>query len=477
MVTDSRDRNCTWERAIALTLCALSLALAAACGPAAADVNTWQIRVEPEEIVGNETRVTVTAFMDIYSGGPYTFSRDNQLVMRTDLEEAVWLPVLLYDGIRKDLPARRGKAVTFTAWELSYPSGKGESLKVTLTGWAPVVDADGERTMLWLAEESPNGVVNHTEKRRAATVLFRPGATRKEPPAVPAGTLHVSSDPPGAEVTLGGEKKGKTPVTVEVVPAGEHPLTLTLPGYHPAVLNVTVVPREAVRVSVRLVPGAGPAGGALRVASVPGGATLILDGVERGKTPLSVDAIEPGTHVVRLELEGFEPYEGNVPVTAGGVVVHSVALTPLAAVHSAGLSAPGLAGGEVCEGPAAVTVTSDPRGAKVTLDGEFVGLTPVRLAQVPPGPHSVTVTFPFFSAYAEEFVLGPCGEEAIHHAFGLGDLRLPGPDILAPLFSGLKIPPFSPGDGGTGKGEKPAAAFERERAYEDLLRQMGSEGE
>ena len=64
-------------------------------------------------------------------------------------------------------------------------------------------------------------------------------ALKNTPPAqsvsggqVPApGTLIVSSSPAGANVYVDGKSAGKTPVTIPDMPAGQHTLLLTLPGY------------------------------------------------------------------------------------------------------------------------------------------------------------------------------------------------------------------------------------------------------
>jgi hypothetical protein len=53
--------------------------------------------------------------------------------------------------------------------------------------------------------------------------------------------LKVSSTPPGASVTIGGEVRGKTPYTGEL-PRSTTPieLTLALPGYQPVTRTIAV---------------------------------------------------------------------------------------------------------------------------------------------------------------------------------------------------------------------------------------------
>lgn len=462
-----RERDTKWR-----VLCATLFLFMILVAPVSAHINVWQVLVEPDgEIIGNQTRVTVTAFMDIYSEDRVTFSSDNTLRIKTDLEDAVWSPVLLYDGRLTEFPVRQGKSMALSSWDLSYPSGKKEALKVVVKGWAPGVASDQEKTLLWLAEESPHGIVNHTEKKKEVLVLFRPGATREEVPVVPVGSLHITSDPPGAKVQLAGEPRGTTPVTLSQVPAGDQELTLSLPGYHDAVITVSVLARETVEVSSRLIPGTGAATGVLAVESSPPSATVLLNSEKKGITPLTIDTLSPGEYTLRLELEGYAPYKKEVKVTAGGISVQSVAL----AAHPPSLlksseSAPPPADERTCN----VRITSSPPGADVILDGNFRGLTPITISSLPQGPHTMTLSLPFFAARTEQFTLSPGEEKGMHYTFGFHEFQLPGLDAITGLFSGVKIGlpalPFG------GEGQKDPPRSDREKAYEEMMKQI-EEGE
>lgn len=462
-----RERGTQWR-----VLCATLFVFMLLVAPVFAHVNVWQVLVEPNgEIIGNQTRVTVTAFMDIYSENRVTFSPDNTLRFKTDLEDAVWNPVLLYDGRLTEFPVRQGRSIALSSWDLSYPSGKKESLKVVVKGWAPGVGSDQEKTLLWLAEESPHGIVNHTEKKKEAMILFRPGATREEVAVVPVGSLHITSDPPGAKVKLSGEPRGTTPVTLSQVPAGDQELTLSLPGYHDAVITVSVLARETVEVSSHLIPGTGAATGVLAVESFPPSATVLLDSEKKGITPLTIDSLSPGEYILRLELEGYAPYEKEVKVTAGGILAQSVAL----AAHPPSLlesseSAPLPPGERTCS----VRITSSPPGADVILDGNFRGLTPVAISSLPQGPHTVTLSLPFFAARTEQFTLTPCEEKGVHHTFSFHEFQLPGLDAITGLFAGAKIGLPTLPFGGDGQKDQPRS--DREKAYQDLMKQI-EEGE
>jgi hypothetical protein len=63
-----------------------------------------------------------------------------------------------------------------------------------------------------------------------------------------------------------------------------------------------------VEVSIRV--------GELAVSSDPSGAKMYLDGKEVGKTPFLASKVRSGKHQIRLEMEGFDPYEAVEEVGA-----------------------------------------------------------------------------------------------------------------------------------------------------------------
>ncbi|MDD1653264.1 MAG: PEGA domain-containing protein, partial [Methanomicrobiales archaeon] len=64
---------------------------------------------------------------------------------------------------------------------------------------------------------------------------------------------------------------------------------------------------------IRLVPPSGT----LVVTSTPAGATLSLDGVSRGETPLTLANVSAGLHTIQLRHPGYEEYRGEIRVVSG----------------------------------------------------------------------------------------------------------------------------------------------------------------
>ncbi|GAA4016488.1 hypothetical protein GCM10022631_31030 [Deinococcus rubellus] len=103
------------------------------------------------------------------------------------------------------------------------------------------------------------------------------------------GQLRVLSEPSGANVYLGGNYRGRTPLTLSAVPAGNLALRLELQNYAPLTRTVTVRPDQLAEVKVGLRPQ--PAVGHLNVQSTLPAQVQALGSLKevRGPAPLSAD--------------------------------------------------------------------------------------------------------------------------------------------------------------------------------------------
>jgi hypothetical protein len=161
----------------------------------------------------------------------------------------------------------------------------------------------------------------------------RSGPDRGSAPAA-VGRLLVRSTPAGARVFVDGKDAGATPVAVRGLTEGSHSVRLVREGYMPAerTLSFTAArparslivellrPSAARRVGVPPPSPSALAGGytgSLGVASLPPGATVYVDGKEVGTTPLRVPAIDAGSHVVRIERDGYNHWTSAVRIVAG----------------------------------------------------------------------------------------------------------------------------------------------------------------
>jgi hypothetical protein len=71
--------------------------------------------------------------------------------------------------------------------------------------------------------------------------------------------------------------------------------------------------------------------GALTVTTSPAGATIYIDGAQRGISPATIPRLFPGSHTLLLKLDGYQDLSAPVSVTAGQTQPVSFTLSPLAA--------------------------------------------------------------------------------------------------------------------------------------------------
>ena len=166
-----------------------------------------------------------------------------------------------------------------------------------------------------------------------------------------AGVIHVVSEPAGAEVTLNGIARGRTPVTVADVPKGGATIKLSLEGFVDEVISDIVVnpgDEQTVSRTLKVAPGS------LFLSSVPEGARFYVNDEYRGVGPLSLSSLAPGQYAIRAEMPGYATMERTVEVKNGAVPREEFRLANIMG---------------------RLEVRTSPPGAQVLFDGELVGTT------------------------------------------------------------------------------------------------------
>lgn len=125
-----------------------------------------------------------------------------------------------------------------------------------------------------------------------------------------SGVLKVVSTVPEAVVFIDGAAIGKVPQEKRVS-AGEHPVVVRLEGFKQFEQKVRVDAGKSVTVQAEL-----KAVGRLRILSTPAAATVMINGLPAGKTPLDTE-VEVGETVVRIEQAGFQPFEQTLTIQGG----------------------------------------------------------------------------------------------------------------------------------------------------------------
>ena len=220
--------------------------------------------------------------------------------------------------------------------------------------------------------------------------------------AMPLATLVVRTEPEGAEVALGGEMLGTTPLEAVDAEAGVHALTLDHPLYETVELEQDLPAGETTVVAQTLVRAAG----ALALQTEPAGAWIEIDGERLEQTtpatvqapagPLTLFVAAPGFH--REQIDAVVPKDdtATLDVALRASIAYgtlTLALTPQdATVVLPGIEPPYTPGLALAEGAYRVLVmrpgfVSEERTVDVAGDSEYaVSLAP------DPQPFTVAVT-------------------------------------------------------------------------------------
>jgi len=156
----------------------------------------------------------------------------------------------------------------------------------------------------------------HPEFRRfESPITVRAGEPQSIGPVelgMPDGRLIVQSRPSGADVSIGGRYRGRTPLTVGVAPGMPQEVLLTLAGHAPVTQNVSVESRADRRLDIELTPVLGE----IRVSGEPADAQLFVDGVSRGRANQTLN-LPAAPHVIEIRKAGLEIFRKTVTPREG----------------------------------------------------------------------------------------------------------------------------------------------------------------
>ena len=198
------------------------------------------------------------------------------------------------------------------------------------------------------------------------------------------GTLKVNSNPQGAKVYIDGTYKGTTPLTISRVRAGTHQIKVKMAGYETWMENVYVSPNGISQVYATLTPV--PVG-TVTVNTVPSGASVYLDGILRGQSPVTFTA-NPGTHKLKLSLSGYKTKIITFTLNSGERRTFNYTLQRIVQYGT-------------------LKVNSNPQGAKVYIDGTYKGTTPLTISRVRAGTHEIKVKMSGYELWVENVYIDP----------------------------------------------------------------------
>lgn len=181
-----------------------------------------------------------------------------------------------------------------------------------------------------------------------------------------SGLALITSKPEGAEVTYNSASLGQTPLLLTTLNPGTHRLTLALPGFQNKNVDLVLEDRTPVKLEVELMA----ASGTLNIESTPADAEIFINGISRGKTPISIERIPEGNVTIEIKAAGFETHSRQVSLAAGEIQNINQPLKPM---------------------PGTLQIVSIPSDARVYINDEFKGNSPFTFEKAPPGTYRVRV--------------------------------------------------------------------------------------
>jgi formylglycine-generating enzyme required for sulfatase activity len=128
----------------------------------------------------------------------------------------------------------------------------------------------------------------------------------------PDAQLMLRSNPTGAEITIAGTYRGRTPLKVDLPASIAHSIVVTMPGYANWTKSLFAEPGRTFTLDAKLEPVLAK----VSVQGEPADAELFVDGKSRGRTPQVFD-LSATEHAVEVRKEGFITYTGTVTPALG----------------------------------------------------------------------------------------------------------------------------------------------------------------
>ena len=214
-------------------------------------------------------------------------------------------------------------------------------------------------------------------------------------PLSDVGVLQVKSSPGGADVYVDGFYSGSTATTIGNLAAGQHNLRLRLAGYREWTATVAVPSNGVTVIDATLEVATADRTGNIVISSNPSGASVYIDGNYQGRTqadnPLDLIGIQPGTHILELQLMNYRDFITTLDLQTGETIPVSAALVPATNPSSTGT----------------LQVSSDPLGANIFLDNVCRGITPLTISAVEAGSHSFVLRLPGYTDYSSPITINP----------------------------------------------------------------------
>jgi len=119
----------------------------------------------------------------------------------------------------------------------------------------------------------------------------------------PVTSFKIETEPSKVMIYLDGNFIGRSPKHIKVISATNHLVFLKKDGYKSKTIEVNLTTNHSYKLKTSLLYL--PQNGAINVDSKPQGATVYIDLVKRGKTPLVVSNMKSGSYRLAMEMDKY----------------------------------------------------------------------------------------------------------------------------------------------------------------------------
>ena len=205
----------------------------------------------------------------------------------------------------------------------------------------------------------------------------------------------ITSTPTGAKVYIDNKYIGDSPIDGYKLSVGSHTIKLTKDGYNDYTESIEIKAADTIKaIPVTLskkeeAKPQTPTTGKLSISSNPTGANVYINNDYKGITPITL-TLNTGTYTLLLAKDGYENYTATATVTKDKETKLTYSLTQIIPPKPK---------------TGNLSISSTPASAKVYVNGEYKGLTPITIKDLKPQTYAVEIILDNFEIYKESVAI------------------------------------------------------------------------
>ncbi|MEA3313781.1 MAG: PEGA domain-containing protein [Caldisericota bacterium] len=193
-----------------------------------------------------------------------------------------------------------------------------------------------------------------------------------------SGAITIDSYPKGADVYVDGVLRGATPLTISGLKLGMYEIEVKKEGYETEIFERKL---DKNNLKQLIIANLSHTTFTLEITSYPTEAEVYVDGAKKGFTPIKLEDILYGKHFIEVRKENFTTWSKEIDVEEYKILQIDAELLA-----------------QYC----AIDIVSDPEGAKVYLNNEEQGITPIKIKNIDPGKYKLSIKKDGYTPYEEE---------------------------------------------------------------------------